>query len=136
MAAEIDEGGRRILEAPTYVTVSTLRKDGSVHTVVTWVHPADGGRVALNTAEGRAWRRNVARDPRVTITAIDPENPYHWLSVRGRVVEDTHEGADEHIDMLAKKYMGVDEYPYRSADEERVKLIVEPEHVTHFTPPE
>jgi PPOX class probable F420-dependent enzyme len=134
MASQIDEGGKAILEKPTYVTVSTLRKDGSVHTVVTWVH-VEGDRIALNTAEGRLWRRNVARDPRVTITAIEPDNPYNWISIRGRIVEDTHDGADAHIDMLAKKYMGVDEYPFRNADEQRVKLLVEPEHVTHFTPP-
>ena len=122
---------RELFANPTFATVSTLRKDGSVHTAVVWVDTEGEDRIALNTAEGRDWRANVARDPRITVTVIDPENPYHWTSVRGRVVVDTHEGADEHIDALAKKYLGRDEYPFRAPGEQRVKLVVEPEHVAH-----
>ena len=82
----------------------------------------------LNTAEGRAWLRNLERDPRVTLTVPNLENPYEYLEVRGRIAERTHDGADEHIDALAKKYLGADEYPYRQPGEQRVIVRVEPEH--------
>ena len=81
----------------------------------------------LNTAEGRAWPRNLERDPRVTLTVQNMENPYEYLEVRGRVAERTHDGADEHIDALAKKYLGQDSYPYRQPGEQRVIIRVEPE---------
>ena len=84
----------------------------------------------LNTAEGRAWPRNLERDPRVTLTVQNMENPYEYLEIRGRVAERTGtEGADAHIDSLAKKYMGVDEYPMRQPGEQRIIIRVEPDHV-------
>jgi PPOX class probable F420-dependent enzyme len=132
MASTIDSEARAFLEQPYHAHVATLRHDGSVHAVVVWQDP-EGERLTLNTAEGRAWRNNVKRDPRVTVTVIDPENAFHWVSVRGRVVEDTHDGADEHIDRLAKKYLDADTYPFRSPTEQRVRIVVEPEHVTHYT---
>ena len=82
----------------------------------------------LNTAEGRAWPRNLERDPRITLTVQNMENPYEYLEVRGRVAERTHDGADEHIDALAKKYLGVDAYPLPQPGEQRVIIRVEPEH--------
>jgi PPOX class probable F420-dependent enzyme len=96
-----------------------------------WVDVQDGQPV-LNTAEGRAWPRNLERDPRVTLTVQNIENPYEYVSVRGRVAERTTAGADEHIDQLAKKYMGVDEYPLRRPGEQRVIIRVEPEQVHHW----
>jgi len=128
VAESIDPKAREILEAPNMAHVSTFRQDGTVHGVVVWVHP-EGDRVLLNTAEGRAWRNNVSRDPRVTITVANAQNPYEYVEVRGRIVEDTHEGADEHIDSLAKKYLGQDTYPFRQPGEQRVRLVVEPERV-------
>ena len=83
----------------------------------------------LNSVEGRAWARNLERDPRITLTVQNMENPYEYVEVRGKVAERTHDGADEHIDALAKKYLGVDSYPYRQAGEQRVIIRVEPEHV-------
>jgi PPOX class probable F420-dependent enzyme len=91
-----------------------------------WVDIKDGLPV-VNTAEGRAWPNNLERDPRVTLTVQNMENPYEYLEVRGRVAERTHDGADEHIDSLAKKYLGKDEYPYRQPGEQRVIIRVEPE---------
>jgi len=111
--------------------VATLRADGSVHGVPVWVDVQDGQAV-LNTAEGRAWPRNLERDPRVTLTVQNSENPYEYVEVRGRVSERTHEGADAHIDALAKKYMGVEEYPLRQPGEQRVIIRVAPEHVHAF----
>ena len=90
---------------------------------------ADGPLIVVNSAEGRLKDRNIRRDPRVAISVIDPDNPYRSLMIRGRVSKITNEGADAHIDKMAKKYMGVDEYPFRTADEVRVMYYIEPERV-------
>ncbi len=127
---ELSVEGRaeELLKAKNFVVVSTLRPDGSVHAAPTWVDVQDGSPV-LNTAEGRAWPRNLERDPRVTLTVQNMENPYEYVTIRGRVAERTTEGADEHIDALAKKYMGQDTYPFRQPGEQRVIMRVDPEHV-------
>lgn len=84
----------------------------------------------LNTAEGRVKARALKVGSPVALSAADPENPYRYVAVRGRVVERTSEGADEVIDRCANKYLGVETYPYRQPGEKRVTLVVEPEHVT------
>jgi PPOX class probable F420-dependent enzyme len=86
----------------------------------------------VNSAKGRQKDRNMRRDPRVTLTISDPENPYRYLEVRGRVAEVTEEGAEEHIDRMAKKYLGQDKYPYRQAGEVRVLYKVAPEKFSHM----
>jgi hypothetical protein len=83
----------------------------------------------LNTAEGRVWPRNLERDPRVTLTVQNMENPYEYLTIRGHVAERTREGADEHIAALAKKYLDRDTYPGRRPGEQRLIIRVEPEYV-------
>ncbi|HKH79034.1 MAG TPA: PPOX class F420-dependent oxidoreductase [Solirubrobacteraceae bacterium] len=128
MSATIEGRGEELLRAKNFCNVSTLREDGSVQAAPVWVDVQDG-RPVLNTAEGRAWPRNLQRDPRVTLTVQNMENPYEYVTIRGRVAERTHEGADEHIDALAKKYMGVDEYPLRQPGEQRVIIRIDPEYV-------
>jgi len=128
MSEKLEGRAEDLLNGKNFATVATLRGDGSVHAAPVWVDVQDG-RPALNTAEGRAWPRNLERDPRVTLTVQNMENPYEYVEVRGRVVERTRDGADEHIDALAKKYMGVEEYPLRQPGEQRVIIRVEPEHV-------
>jgi PPOX class probable F420-dependent enzyme len=128
MSATIEGRSEELLNAKNFCLVSTIREDGSVHAAPVWVDVQDG-RPVLNTAEGRAWPHNLERDPRVTLTVQNLENPYEYVSIRGRVAERTHEGADAHIDSLAKKYMGVDEYPLRQPGEQRVIIRVDPEHV-------
>jgi PPOX class probable F420-dependent enzyme len=131
MSVKIEGRAEELLNAKNFCHVATLRADGSVHGVPVWVDVQDG-RAVLNTAEGRAWARNLERDPRVTLTVVNGENPYEYVEVRGRVAERTHDGADAHIDAMAKKYMGVDEYPLRRPGEQRVIIRVEPEHVHAF----
>jgi PPOX class probable F420-dependent enzyme len=131
MSVKIEGRAEELLKAKNFCHVATLRADGSVHGVPVWVDVQDGQPV-LNTAEGRAWPRNLERDPRVTLTVVNGENPYEYVEVRGRVAERTHEGADAHIDTMAKKYMGVDEYPLRQPGEQRVIIRVEPDHVHAF----
>ena len=127
--ASLDESVRALLEQPNYAVVSTTNADGSTHSVVVWVDVEDG-HIALNSAEGRVWPTNLERDPRVTVVVYPPSNPYDYVEIRGRA-DATHEGADEQIDRLAKKYLGQDTYPYRRPSEQRVKFIVDPQRVRH-----
>jgi PPOX class probable F420-dependent enzyme len=128
MSATIDGRAEELLQAKNFCHVATLRADGSVHGVPVWVDVQDG-RPVLNTAEGRVWAANLARDPRVTLTVQNLENPYEYLAIRGTAAERTTDGADEHIDLLAKKYMGVDTYPLRQPGEQRLIIRVDPEYV-------
>lgn len=129
MSVTIDGRAEELLTAKNFCHVATLRADGSIHGVPVWVDIQDGLPV-LNTAEGRAWPRNLERDPRVTLTVQNLENPYEYLEIRGRVAERTHDGADAHIDAMAKKYLGQDSYPFRQPGEQRVIIRVEPEHAS------
>lgn len=128
MSPAIEGRAKELLEAKNFSVISTIRPDGSVHAAPTWIDVRDG-RPVLNTAEGRAWPRNLERDPRVTLTVQNLENPYEYVAIRGRVAERTTEGADDHIDALAMKYLGQESYPYRQPGEQRVMLTIEPEHV-------
>ncbi len=131
MPDTLDGRKRELLEAPNFCNVATILRDGTPHVVPTWVD-VEGDQIWLNSAEGRLWPKNIRRDPRVTLTILDQENPYEFVSIRGRLVEDTHDGADEHIDKLAKKYMGVDTYPLRKEGEQRVIFKIQPERVIHY----
>jgi PPOX class probable F420-dependent enzyme len=131
MSTRIEGRAEELLRGRNFGHIGTLRADGSVQVSPAWVDVQDG-RVALNTAEGRAWPRNLERNPRITLEVQNFENPYEYLEIRGRVAERTHEGADEHIDMLAKKYLDVDKYPMRQPGEQRVIIRVEPDYVKVF----
>jgi PPOX class probable F420-dependent enzyme len=127
MAKLSDKQRTFIAENPYVATVTTLRQDGSPHATVVWVD-AENGTVTFNTAVGRAKERHLRNDPRVSLTVVDPENSYLWVSVSGRA-ELTKDGADDQIDKLAKKYLGKDKYPWRSPDEERISVKITPEQV-------
>lgn len=128
MSTTIEGRSEELLKGKNFCTVATLRSDGTIHGAPVWVDVQDGMAV-LNSTEGRAWPRNLERDPHVTLTVPNAENPYEYTEIRGRVAERTHDGADEHIDALAKKYLGKDSYPYRQPGEQRVIIRVAPEHV-------
>jgi len=129
----LEDPVQALLKDKNFVHVATLRKDGTPHVVPVWVD-TDGEHVIVNSAEGRAWVRNLERDPRITCTVLSMANPYEFAEIRGRVTEKTTDGADEHIDAMAKKYLGLDEYPYRSPTEQRVIIRVAPERVRHNAP--
>jgi PPOX class probable F420-dependent enzyme len=118
---------RRFLEQPYYATVTTVREDGSPHTTVVWVDVDEEG-VLFNTATGRAKPRHIERDPRVSLTVIDPQDGYKWISIDGRA-EVTTEGANASIDKLAKKYLGQDSYPWHKPEEQRLIVRIRPDHV-------
>jgi len=126
--ATIPEKYRDLFNKRAFASLATLMPNGDVQVTPVWVD-AENGNVIFNSARGRLKDKNVRRDPRVTLTLIDPDNPYRYLEVRGRVVDITEKDADQHIDKLAKKYLGVDKYPYAKPGEVRVLYRVKPEHV-------
>lgn len=130
---QISEPIAKLLEGRNFAFVATLMKDGWPQITPTWVDLEDG-KILVNTAEGRLKQKNISRDGRVAISVIDQNNPYHMVTVRGRVVEQRKDGADEHIDKLAKKYLGVDKYPLRSANEKRIIIKIKPERVHYQRP--
>src|SRR4051794_1179549 len=117
-----------LLRKPNHAVLSTINKDGSVHSAVVWLNTEDGN-VAINSARGRAWPTNLERDPRATLVVLNEQNPYEYVEIRGRASE--AEGADEHIDTLAQKYINQDRYPWRQPDEQRVKFHISPDRVRH-----
>lgn len=113
----------------TFAHLTTLMPDGSPQTSPVWID-LDGEHVLVNSAAGRLKDKNMRRDPRVALSLTDPDNPYRALMIRGKVVDITTDGADAHIDALAKRYLGQDRYPYRGPDEVRVIYRIEPTRVS------
>ena len=108
-----------------FASLATVMPDGSPQVTPVWVD-YKGGAVRVNTAKGRVKARNLQPGARVALSIIDPDNPYRYLQIRGRVASARNEGADAHIDALAKKYLGKDQYPFRRPGEERVMCEIEP----------
>jgi PPOX class probable F420-dependent enzyme len=125
MAEAIPAGFRDLFEKKALAHLATLMPNGSPQSTPVWVD-LHGGFVRVNSAKGRLKDKNMRRDARVALSIQDPDNLYRYLEVRGRVAEITESGADAHIDSLAKKYMGVDQYPLRKPGEQRVIYIIEP----------
>jgi len=128
LTAKLTGNAIRLIEGKNFAHLATLMLDGSPHVTPMWVDH-DGDFVLMNTAEGRVKLRNMARDPRVSISVADQNNPYDKVVIRGRVVAKTNEGADAHIDKLAKKYTGANKYQKSRPDETRVIIKIEPTHV-------
>ena len=129
MATLDDPGVKALLDKPNHAVVSTRNEDGSIHSTVVWVDVEDG-RLAVNSAVGRKWPTNLQADPTITVLVYDEDNPYDYVEVRG-TARGTTNGADAHIDRLAKRYLGVDAYPFRTPDEQRITFHVEPTLVRH-----
>ena len=118
-----------LFQKKAFASLATVNDDGSPQVTPVWCD-WDGKHVIVNTAKGRRKDRNMRRDPRVSLALIDPDNPYRYLEVRGKVAEITEKGADDHINRMAKKYLDVDQYPYRQPGEVRVLYKVQPERVS------
>jgi len=127
MAATLD-AYRDLFEKKAFAHLATVGPDGAPQVTPVWVD-YDGTSIRFNTAKGRVKVRNLARNPRVALAIQDPDNPYRYVQIRGRVVEATEQGADAHIDALAKKYLGQDRYPFRQPGEVRILYKVRPERV-------
>ena len=130
--ATIPDAAARLLDEPNFAFVATLMADGSPQNTPVWID-RDGDTVVFNTAKGRAKHRNLERDPRIAVTVLDGDNPYSYVQIRGRA-EFVEDGADAHIDKMAKKYLGKDEYPYRTAAEQRIIVRVAAEAVDWHRP--
>ena len=131
MASLSDPAVQALLTGPraNHAVVSTLDEDGSIHSTVVWVSVEDG-RLAVNSAVGRKWPTNLERNPTVAVLVYDETNPYEYVEVRGTATGTT-EGADDHIDRLAKRYLDADSYPFRTPDEQRISYHVDASLVRH-----
>jgi PPOX class probable F420-dependent enzyme len=128
LSQSIPDKYRDLFTKRAFASLATLMPDGSPQVTPVWVD-LEGDLVLVNTARGRQKDKNMRRDPRVAMAVIDPENPYRYLEIRGRIAEITEEGADAHIDKMAKKYLGADKYPYRQPSETRVIFKIQAERV-------
>ena len=109
----IPEKYRDLFEKRAFASLATVMPDGRPQVTPVWCD-FDGTNVLVNTAKGRQKNRNTRRELRVALSIIDPDNPYRYLEVRGRVADSAENGASEHIDNLAKKYLGADKYRQNS----------------------
>ena len=124
-----------LLKGKNIAYLATLMNDGSPQVTPTWIDlDEDSGIISIPTVEGRIKQKNVSANPRVAICISDENNPYNMVLIRGRVIEKTKEGAVEHTDRLAKKYLGVDKYPLPTPIEKRMILKIKPERVFHQPP--
>lgn len=136
-AIQITEPLARLFQGKNFAFVSTLMKDGSPQITPTWVDIEKNNEysILVNTAEGRIKHKNLSRDPRLAISIVNGGNPYEMVTIRGKVTEQiTQAAAEEHIDKLAKKYLGVDKYPGRFPGEKRVILRIKPEKIFYQPP--
>jgi len=124
----IPENYRDLFNKRAFASLATVMPNGDIQVTPVWVD-AEGGTVLFNSARGRVKDQNVRRDPRVTLTLMDPDNPYRYMEIRGRVADFTEQGAAQHIDKMAKKYLGVEKYPFAKPGEVRVLYRVKPEKV-------
>jgi PPOX class probable F420-dependent enzyme len=129
MSTPLSETAREILASPVIAHVAVVDDRGRPHVSPIWVDVADDGRLILNTAVGRVKDRYLAEGSPVAVSAADPADGYRWTMVRGTVAERRTDGADADIDALAKKYLGVDSYPFRQEGEQRVTVVVDADQV-------
>lgn len=124
-----DSATRKFFEDKNIAFVATLMKDGSPQITPVWID-IEGDSILVNTAMGRVKQKNIEKDPRIAISIVDRNNPYHMVSVRGEVTEEiTGQVAEDHIDKMAKKYLNKDKYPLRTEGEQRILLKVTPKKV-------
>lgn len=136
--AEIDESAgattlsqedmAKIFKGRNLAFVSTLSSDGSPHITPVWAD-VENGTILINTSVVTAKYKHMLKNPTVAISAVEQYNPYNMVSIKGKVIEHTTEGADEHLKKLAKKYLGVGKYYYRQPKNKRVILKIRPEKV-------
>jgi len=131
MAQVIPEKYLDLFQKKAFANLATLNEDGTPQVTPVWID-YDGNHVLVNSAKGRRKDKNMERNRAVALSIQDPDNPYRYLEVRGHVDEITEEGADQHIDKMAKKYLGADKYPGRQPGEARVLYKITPERVSHM----
>lgn len=126
--ASLTPAAAALLREPVLANVATVGADGSPHVTPVWVD-LDGDEVVINTVRGRVKARNLRPSAKVAVSVVDPADPYRVVAFQGTVADISTDGADEHIDQLARKYLGVDTYPMRQPGEVRIKVRIRPERV-------
>ena len=127
--ASIPAAYRDLFERKTFAGFATVMPDGTPQVTPVWID-YDGEYIVVNTARGRQKERNVQANPKVGVVAMDPDDPYRYISVRGEVVEVTEEGAVEHANDLARRYMGIEQYPNLGEEQgPRVMVLIRPDRV-------
>jgi PPOX class probable F420-dependent enzyme len=129
MSQVIPDKYRDLFNKKAFASLATLMPNGQPQVTPVWVD-LEGDRLVINSAKGRQKDRNLRRDPRVSLAIVDPDNPYRYLEIRGRVSEITEQGGAPHLDKMAKKYLGVDKYPWSKPGDVRVIYKIQPEHAT------
>jgi len=129
MAATIPEPFKDLFTKVAFAHLATLMADGSPQVTPVWCD-FDGTHIRVNSAKGRVKDKNMRRNKRVALAIMDPDNPYRHLDVQGEIAEIAEQGADAHIDALAKKYLGKDKYPFRAPSEVRVIYKILPSKVS------
>ena len=125
----VPDGFKDLLTAKkAFANLATINADGTPQVTPVWFD-WDGRHLRINSAKGRVKDKNLRRTPSVALSIQDPDNPYRYVQIKGRVTSVTETGADAHIDALAKKYLGQERYPYRKADEVRVTYVIAPDRV-------
>jgi PPOX class probable F420-dependent enzyme len=125
----------KIIKDKNFAFLGTIMKDGRPQVSPIWIDIDDNNNIILfNTAQGRIKQKNISRDPRVSLSLVDKNNPYSMVTIQGTVIEQTTIGADEHIDKLAKKYLNIDRYPSHSPSIKRVICKIKPEKIYYLPP--
>lgn len=132
ISRDLTDSAISLFKGKNFAFIASLMNDGAPQITPVWID-YDGQFVLVNTAEGRTKQKNFERDSRVALSIVDHANPYNTVSIRGRVVEQTANGADDHADKLAKKYLGVDKYPFKAPGEKRIILKIKPEKIFHMS---
>ncbi len=125
----------KIIKDKNFAFLGTIMRDGRPQVSPIWIDIDDNNNIILiNTANGRIKQKNITRDPRVSLSLVDKNNPYSMITIQGTVIEQTTIGADEHIDKLAKKYLNTDRYPSHSPSIQRVICKIKPEKMYYLPP--
>jgi PPOX class probable F420-dependent enzyme len=128
MAEKIPDKYKDLTTKVAFANLATVMPDGSPQVTPVWFD-YDGSHIRINTAKGRVKDKNMRRNKKVALSIQDPDNAYRHLAVRGEVVEITEQGADDHIDALAQKYLGKSKYPFRGPGEIRVIYKIRPDKI-------
>jgi PPOX class probable F420-dependent enzyme len=118
----------RLFQSRNIAFISTLTKDGSPHITPVWAEMVED-LILINTFETSAKNKHIINDKRVAISIVEQNNPFNMVSIQGRVIEQTTEGADDHLKKLARRYLGIGKYYYRKPNHNRIIIKIQPEKV-------
>ena len=128
MSAPLEHWRDLLDKKQTFAHIATLNPDGTPQVTPVWIDYVNG-KVLVNSAKGRVKVRNLKEGSPVAISITDPDNPYRYVQIQGHITRVTEQGADKHIDKMAKKYLGKDKYPFAKPGEQRILFKIIPEHI-------